>query len=562
MKTTLCKTLTAVFLCAALTALSPETASCGTKKIDVNALRGPKINEIAMLIIANPDAQIMAAEAGEVDILSDIARPTDIDRLSSNKNLQMSLARGLHAFFLVLNDTASPWKDKDIRRAAAMSINRSSIVRMVFSGYCEPINSWLPPVSPWALANSNEDIYDPAAAKALLKKKGYSWDFSGMLVAPDGRKVPAIKILTPLARVAPTTAEMAELIADSLKSAGFPAESEPIDFSALIARLDRKDYSAAVLAWSMGRDPDSLFSFYHSSMSVAGGYNVSGIKDARLDKALSELRFAPDKAAAEKASVKSQRLLLDLMPTVPIYSRISAAAVSKKWKNIFTTDRITADNMWTLISAEPRDGKMRPLTMILPEEPRNLNPFTASSAYSWQVLGLIYESMTGSDPYTLENIPAIASSWAVNTVKYKNATHTELVFKIKPGLKWSDGSPLTAADIKATADFLHKNKIPRFFDSVKNIRVTETPDKYTLRVVMDGVSYWYLDNIAGLPCMPKKVIDAIKDWQNWDPMDKNGKYGPYGLTGSGPFMLKTYKPGEYVIMSRNDNYRLMGGGAK
>lgn len=52
-----------------------------------------------MLIISNPDAQIMAAEAGELDIVSDIARPSDIDRLSANKNLQMSLARGMHAFF-------------------------------------------------------------------------------------------------------------------------------------------------------------------------------------------------------------------------------------------------------------------------------------------------------------------------------------------------------------------------------------------------------------------------------------------------------------------------------
>ena len=123
-----------------------------------------------MLIISNPDAQIMAAEAGELDIVSDIARPSDIDRLSANKNLQMSLARGMHAFFLLLNNRAAPWDDKDVRRAAAMAIDRGSIVRMIFSGYCEPINSWLPPVSPWALANSTEDIYNPAAAKELLKK--------------------------------------------------------------------------------------------------------------------------------------------------------------------------------------------------------------------------------------------------------------------------------------------------------------------------------------------------------------------------------------------------------
>ena len=72
-----------------------------------------------MLIITNPDAQILAAEAGELDILSDIARPSDIDRLGADPKLKMSLARGMHAFFLLLNNKNFPWDDAAVRRAAA-----------------------------------------------------------------------------------------------------------------------------------------------------------------------------------------------------------------------------------------------------------------------------------------------------------------------------------------------------------------------------------------------------------------------------------------------------------
>ena len=247
------------------------------------------------------------------------------------------------------------------------------------------------------------------------------------------------------------------------------------------------------------------------------------------------------------------------MPSVPIYSRISVAAISSGWKNVFTTEKITADNMWTLLTAEPADGKMRPLRMLLSEEPRNLNPLTASSAYSWQVLGMIYETMLGTDPYTLEDMPALAESWSVRTAGDGDARHTELVFRLKRGLKWSDGSPLTARDMKASVDFIKSNKLPRFFDSVKNVRRTETPDDYTLRVVMEGVSYWYLDNIGGLPCFPKKVLDRVTDWQNWDPLSEDAKSGPRGLLGCGPFTLESYKPGEYVMMRRNPHYRLLEG---
>ena len=552
------------FFCALLLlALSISPAAALTdKKIDISKLRGPKISELSMLIISNPDAQIMAAEAGELDIIGDIARPSDIDRLAKNKNLQMSIARGFHAFFLLLNNKKSPWDDAALRRAAAMSIDRSGIVRMIFSGYCEPINSWLPPVSPWAPAGGAQDIYDPQAAHALLKKRGYSWNMAGRLVAPDGKEMPAMKLLTPLARVSPTTAELAQTIADSLSSAGFPVETEPMDFSTMINRLDRKDYSMAVLAWSMGRNPDSLYSFYHSSMDFDGGYNMTGTCDARLDRSLEALRGAPDEASARKAAREAQRALLELMPSIPIYSRFSVTAVSKKWKNIFTTESSTADNMWTLLAAEPRGGVGRPLTMLLPEEPRNLNPFTASSAYSWQALGVIYESLLTTDPYTLENMDAIASSWKVEAAGSGRARHTELTFKIKRGLRWNDGSPLTARDIKATVDFLRRNKIPRFFDAVKNIKRIETPDDHTLRVVMEDVSYWYLDNVAGLPAMPAKVVNAVRDWQNWDPLAGGGEAGPAGLIGSGPFMLKGYRAGEYLLFERNPHYRLLEGAVK
>lgn len=223
------------------------------------------------------------SENGELDIVGDIARPADIDRLSADPNLEMSLARGFHAFFLLMNNTRAPWNDRIVRQAAAQSIDRNSMVRSIYSGYCEPINGWLPPVSPWASPDGTRNIFDRAAACEKLLSCGYRFNFAGKLTAPDGRPLPKITLLAPLARVAPTTAEMAERLADSLNAAGFDVEVEPLDFSAMVARLDRKDYSLAVLGWSMGRNPDSLYSFYHSAMDVAGGYNMTGTHDAALD---------------------------------------------------------------------------------------------------------------------------------------------------------------------------------------------------------------------------------------------------------------------------------------
>lgn len=544
-----------IFIVALFLLAAPTSLFAG-EPFDPLNVYGPRIDKLCMLIIRNSDAQILAAERGEIDIISEIVRPSDIERLSRSSKFQMSLARGYHAFFLLLNNQKSPWNDKYVRQAAAEAIDRNNIVRTIYSGYCEPINSWLPPVSPWSLPESGKTIFNREKACAKLKSRGYSWNIKGILVTPAGKALAPIKILTPLANVAPTTAEMAEQIADSLRAVGFPVESEPMDFSSLIAKLDRKDYSTAVLAWSMGRNPDSLYSFYHSAMSVEGGYNVTATKDKRLDAALLRLRFAKDKHVAKSASDEVQKLLADLVPSVPIYSRFSVAAVSRSWKNILATDKITVDNVWTLMMAEPKDGRSRPLNMVLAEEPRNMNPFVASSAYTWQVLGLIYDSMIGMNPFTLEDMPGLAESWHVKTVGRGKEAHTELIFQITPNLRWNDGTLLTAADVKATIDFLHKNKIPRFFDAVKNVDAV-TVSGNTLTVKMKGVSYWYLDNIGGIGCMPKAVLERISDWQNWNPLDNSGKSGPAGLVGCGPFMLEEYRPGEYVMMKKNPYFRML-----
>lgn len=80
-----------------------------------------------------------------------------------------------------------------------------------------------------------------------------------------------MSLLCPTAQAAPTTAELASRIAESFASLGLPVELEMLDFSMMIKRLDKHDFDLFVMAWSLSRDPDNLFAFFHSSMDTEGG---------------------------------------------------------------------------------------------------------------------------------------------------------------------------------------------------------------------------------------------------------------------------------------------------
>jgi len=452
-----------------------------------------------------------------------------------------------------------PWNDTTLRQAVSMSIPSRQIVRDIFSGYSEPVSTYLPPVSPYYEKSVKTWDHDPAGARKLLEEAGWKWSPEGNLV-PPGKTSPLepVRLLSPTAQVAPTSAEVAGRIAEAMKALGVPVSLEPLDFSMMIKRLDSHDFDLFVMAWSLTRDPDSLFAFFHSSMDVPGGYNIQGLHDEALDRVLERLRWAPDRETADKAARRAQKMLSEITPWIPIYSRYMVTAVREGWKGIIETERTTADNIWTLINMEPGNGGDRPIMWCLQEEPRSLNPFSTSSVYDWQVLGLVYDSLIAIDPEDLEDIPWLARSWEVETSGSGSTAKTRLTFALRSGIRWHDGVLFTSRDVRKSLEFLKSREIPRYFDNVRDIESIETPDERTVIVNMSNTSFWHLHNIGGSPVFPAHIIENVKDWESWQPSREKhpSVEGLTMLIGTGPFVFRKYRPGEYVHFTRFDDFRL------
>lgn len=74
-----------------------------------------------------------------------------------------------------------------------------------------------------------------------------------------------------------------------------------------------------------------------------------------------------------------------------------------------------------------------------------LDPQIATSTAAGRVFSALFEGLTRLDPVSLEVVPGLAASWSRD-----DPAGTVWTFHLRPNLRWSDGTPLTAQDVQAS----------------------------------------------------------------------------------------------------------------
>jgi len=529
---------------------------------------GPRVDEIIMPIISEHTARRIAFERGESVVWSGLTQAPDIELAKSLPYADMRMNLGFHMFYLAFNMRKAPFNDPALRQAMAHITDRDNIIRTLFSGYMLPMTSFVPQASVFYKSDVPTYAFSLEKAAQVLDEAGYKLDSTGKnRIDPNtGKPLPELKILTPTYEAAPTSAELGKIIAESAQSVGLPVVPEPMDFNVILDKIDMHDFDMYVLAWGLSRNPTFLVNFFHSRYDIEAGDNTPGIRNPELDAALDQLDKAPDLKTAQAASDKAQLILAREMPYVPLYSR--------PYIDAFRTDMVTGyvdmngfgaasyENPWTLLNICRVDEDGNPLEggtirWSLQEEPKNLNPATATSAYSWDVLYKVYDpGLITMHPETLEDMPWMAEKWDVSTWEPEPGKEgTTVTWYIRKGIKWSDGVPFTAEDVKFTLEFLKDNNVPRYMSAVEDIVKVELIDDYTVTVYFDTISYWHLYN-ADQAFLPKHIWEDVEDYKTFEPWKEPHPTmeGYTKLVGHGPFILKEYRAGEYVRLVKNPNY--------
>ena len=196
-------------------------------------------------------------------------------------------------------------------------------------------------------------------------------------------------------------------------------------------------------------------------------------------------------------------------------------------------------------------------------EPATLDPHLIEAYTDMNIAVALFEGLTVLDEKTAQPVPGAAERWEVSP---DGLVYT---FHLRPGLRWSDGSPLTANDFAysfrriltpalgaAYAYVLWPIKHAQAFNAGKLANFSEVGvavvDDTTLRLTLERPTP-YLPALAALPAWAPVRRATVE--QFGPPTDRAAAWTrPGNFVGNGPFVLAAWQPNARLTVAKNPHY--------
>ncbi len=139
--------------------------------------------------------------------------------------------------------------------------------------------------------------------------------------------------------------------------------------------------------------------------------------------------------------------------------------------------------------------------------------------------------------------PALATKWETS------ADGLTWTFTLRPGVKFSDGSPLTSNDVKVSLDLARGGQRTVWKDNYKAIKEIQTPDPMTVKIILTSPHAPLLSELAMFPAWVMKAeLATATDVKGYDDSQA------WASKGTGGYYTESWKKGDPVILKRNPNY--------
>ena len=262
------------------------------------------LDGIELRLFNSSGAAVEALLTGDIDTFAGLS-PGDASRVASALHQRLLRSGSFTYAEILFNQQKATLADPAVRRAISWAVDRRRQVEGPLHGFARLDGSPIPPTISWAAGPETGTVFDRRAAAKALEAAGWKQSSPGANRRKDGAEL----VLTLAAEDLDPYSEVARQAMSDLGAVGVKVKLSLVPSQQLVALLQGRRFDMVLTALDNGPDPDIYF-LWHSTQSVPGGFNFSGMPgDPTLDKDLEDGRFNYDLKKRRPAYIDAQKIL-------------------------------------------------------------------------------------------------------------------------------------------------------------------------------------------------------------------------------------------------------------
>jgi oligopeptide transport system substrate-binding protein len=282
----------------------------------------PKIDGVQFLIIPTGDTALSQYDAGELDLVN--LPENTFRRALANPAYQSQLIQVPKAQvrYMGMNQNLyGPFKDKRVREAISLSLDRDAMIKGLYSGAGFKLNGQTIPGIPGYNPDMPALKYDPERAKALLAEAGY----------PGGKGLPPIEIQC----TDPFKDEITYYANQFGKVLGMQVTPKVVERATFIKAMNAGE--VAFFPWGWTADYPDAMTFLGEMWETKSPFNRARWSNAAFDKVIGEAQTEPDDQKRYALYRQADKILMDDWATAPLPATTNIALRKPNVKNATVT---------------------------------------------------------------------------------------------------------------------------------------------------------------------------------------------------------------------------------
>lgn len=289
-------------------------------RLDQNkyAAKKPNFKKVYFKIVADPSAQRLQLEKGEIDIAEGI--PVDqVNSVKKMKNATLLQEPSLLVEYVYVNSTKGnkALQNKKVRQALSYAIDYNKLIDAVQQGYGTQMRGPIPDGLWGHDEKAKQYMYDKAKAQSLVKEAGVS-GLSLDLLYSDNKTWWETEALT---------------IQSNLKDIGIKVNLKKVAYATSREMIDKGEFDLALGMWSPDfGDPYAFMNYWFDSKNFGLAGNRAFYKSEAVDQKLRKAATSNDEKKREALYQDAQNMVIDDAPYILLYQKDFLLPMNKKVK--------------------------------------------------------------------------------------------------------------------------------------------------------------------------------------------------------------------------------------